>query len=120
VSVAWPQVSPAGEFRAAYRVVSADGHPIEGSITFTVGTPVGPDTTGPVAVAAEPSESTGAPDSSVSPEAAAPDVPVESPSPTSESPTDDGGNNLLAWVIGLGVAVLIGAGAGTWVMRHTR
>ncbi len=36
VSVTWPESSPAGEFRAAYRVVSADGHPINGTITFTV------------------------------------------------------------------------------------
>ena len=41
VSVAWPSVSPAGEFRAAYRVVSADGHPIDGTITFTVEQAVG-------------------------------------------------------------------------------
>ena len=41
VSVAWPSASPAGEFRAAYRVVSADGHPIDGTITFTVEQAVG-------------------------------------------------------------------------------
>jgi uncharacterized protein YneF (UPF0154 family) len=32
---------------------------------------------------------------------------------------DDADAGLLAWVLGIGLAVLIGAVAGTWVMRRT-
>jgi methionine-rich copper-binding protein CopC len=38
-SVAWPDEARSGQYRAAYRVVSADGHPIAGSITFTIAGP---------------------------------------------------------------------------------
>jgi copper resistance protein C len=104
VSVAWPEASPAGEFRAAYRVVSADGHPIDGTITFTVEQAVGAVDATPAAVSA-------------SPEAAS-----ASPSAVSASPAPAQGDadaGLLAWVLGVGVVVLAGAVAGTWVMRRT-
>lgn len=32
----WPRDLPAGGYRVAYRVVADDGHPIEGSLSFTV------------------------------------------------------------------------------------
>ena len=35
VSAAWPQSAPAGTYTVSYRVVSADGHPVDGSISFT-------------------------------------------------------------------------------------
>ena len=55
VSVTWPESSPAGQYRAAYRVVSADGHPIDGTITFTVEQAVGAVDASPAAVSASPS-----------------------------------------------------------------
>lgn len=36
VTSLWPQDAGGGDFRVSYRVVSADGHPIDGTITFTV------------------------------------------------------------------------------------
>lgn len=36
VTSPWPQNAGGGDFRVSYRVVSADGHPIDGTITFTV------------------------------------------------------------------------------------
>lgn len=105
VSVTWPESSPAGDFRAAYRVVSADGHPIDGTIAFTVERAVGATVDSPVAVSASPSA-----------------VPA-TPAPVSASPApaqDEADAGLLAWVLGIGLAVLIGAVAGTWVMRRTR
>jgi copper resistance protein C len=103
--VAWPQASPAGEFRAAYRVVSADGHPIDGTITFTVEQALGPAAASPGAASAGPA--------SVSASASA-------VSPTPEPAAGDADAGLLAWVLGVGVAVLAGAVAGTWFMRRTR
>ncbi|MDD2857445.1 MAG: copper resistance protein CopC [Candidatus Nanopelagicales bacterium] len=37
---------PDGTYRAAYRVISADGHPVEGSFTFIVGSPSKPEVQG--------------------------------------------------------------------------
>jgi len=108
VSVAWPQSSPAGEFRAAYRVVSADGHPIAGTITFTVERAVGAVEASPVAASASPT-------TTASPTASATSVPA---GPTPEQGDADAG--FLAWVLGIGLAVLLGAMAGMWVMRRTR
>jgi hypothetical protein len=54
VSVDWPASSPAGEFRAAYRVVSADGHPIDGAVTFTVDEAVGQSSPAPAQPSAPP------------------------------------------------------------------
>ena len=107
VTVAWPAQSPAGEFRAAYRVVSADGHPIEGAITFTVQQAAGggddPVAASPTAVA------------SASPTAAG----DASPQPLS-APDREAGAGLLAWIIGLGIVILLGVGAGAWFMRRAR
>jgi LPXTG-motif cell wall-anchored protein len=44
VTIPWPGTIGAGDYTVAYRVVSADGHPITGTFTFTyTGTPTNPD-----------------------------------------------------------------------------
>ena len=114
VSVPWPDASPAGDFRAAYRVVSADGHPINGTITFTVQSSEGgtaASTPSGSVTPEDPSASASAPSASVS-------TPSASPAPAESEDAADAG--VLFWVIGIGLAVLIGAGAGAWVMRRTR
>lgn len=105
VAVAWPQRSPAGELRAAYRVVSADGHPIDGSVTFVVASPAGPTP------AAAPVSGSAAPPASPSPVRSAPTP------PGAESQPEAG---VLAWVLGLGVVGLVAALAATWVTRRQR
>jgi hypothetical protein len=109
VSVAWPETSAAGEFRAAYRVVSEDGHPIDGTISFTVQQAVGD-------VAATPGAASASPTTSPTPTVSATPSSPASPAPK-EGDADAG---FLAWVLGIGVAVLLGALAGMWVMRRTR
>jgi hypothetical protein len=110
VSVAWPETSAAGEFRAAYRVVSEDGHPIDGTISFTVQRAVGD-------VAATPGAASASPTTSPTPTVSA----TPSSSPASPAPQEgDADAGFLAWVLGIGVAVLLGALAGMWVMRRTR
>ena len=37
ITVAWPESSPAGTYEAAWRVVSDDGHPVNGKWTFSYG-----------------------------------------------------------------------------------
>ena len=118
VSVGWPESSAAGEFRAAYRVVSADGHPIDGTITFTVEeavevvqvTPSG--ATSPAQASAGPSATSTGP----APTSASPSATSASPSPAA----DDADAGLLMWVLAIGLGVLAAAGVVAWVMRRSR
>lgn len=36
LSAAWPAAAAAGEYRVSYRAVAEDGHPLEGTVTFSV------------------------------------------------------------------------------------
>ena len=45
VAVRLPAAGPRGDYTLSYRVVSADGHPVSGSSTFTVTTGPAPTTT---------------------------------------------------------------------------
>jgi copper resistance protein C len=94
VELPWPADLLAGDYQVAYRVVSADGHPVTGAISFSyTGSPVA--SSSPVA---EPSASQGSA------------VPISEPSssavPISETtePESTGGN---PW-LGLGIGVAIG------------
>ncbi|MEZ5184813.1 MAG: copper resistance protein CopC [Candidatus Nanopelagicales bacterium] len=52
LSATWPSSAAAGEYRVAYRAVASDGHPLEGSFTFTIEGVR--DTTAPPAESASP------------------------------------------------------------------
>jgi copper resistance protein C len=93
VSIAVLPLGPAGRYEIGYRVVSADGHPVTGSVAFTLSTP------GPGAGAA-----TAPPEPSAAP-AAAPSAPA----PPSSAATDDaGGAPVWPWIVG--AVVLVGGG----------
>lgn len=101
VTVALGPRGQAGTYSVGYRVVSADGHPVSGSYTFTVRAPVV---------------------SSPRPTAAPPE-PSASPSPASASPLSAGGGD----PAGAGPAVVTAAGvlaaaavAGCLVFRRRR
>lgn len=83
---------PAGKYTVGYRVISADGHPVTGSLTFTV-----------TGLAAAPSATDEA--AAVTP----------SPSATAES-TEGGGTRWL--MVGVGLAA--GAGAGLLISMRRR
>ncbi|WP_280468086.1 copper resistance CopC family protein [Nocardia cyriacigeorgica] len=55
VSVAVGELGPAGTYRVGFRVTSADGHPVEGKLTFTLTTP-GNGTPGPALGSADAGE----------------------------------------------------------------
>jgi methionine-rich copper-binding protein CopC len=120
VRVAWPDQSPAGEFRAAYRVVSADGHPIDGAVTFMVEQAMG----GTAAVEASPSASpSDAPTASGDVAGTAAPSPLEvsaSPQPVAADSEATPGTGLLLWALGLGAVALAGAGLGARYLRRTR
>jgi methionine-rich copper-binding protein CopC len=92
VSIAVQPLGPAGRYEIGYRVVSADGHPISGSVGFTL------TTAGQGApAAAAPSASPAAP----SAEAA--------PAPPAAAPADSGGGTpVWPWIVG--AVVLVGGG----------
>lgn len=111
VSVAWPQSTPAGKYRANYRVVSADGHPISGSISFTIaGESLDPSAASPAAGA------TRDPGTGASAPAASPTVSYLSPTSQKE-PARAG---VLIWVLGVGVVGLGLAGGALWFTRRSR
>jgi len=112
VSVTWPESSPAGEFRAAFRVVSADGHPISGTITFTVEQAVGADpATGSATQSAAPSAT---PSPAPSPSG------TVAPGTISEKAAVGSDSGMTVWVVGIGVAALVAMGVAVWTRRRSR
>ncbi|WP_031167669.1 copper resistance CopC family protein [Streptosporangium roseum] len=104
---------PPGDYVIAYRVVSSDGHPIEGEIPFTL---VGPETP-----SAAPSESVSeAPASPAPSESAAPATAVISPAPAAQAgqePESSGGVPGWMWLIVGGVT---GVGIGLFFSMRNK
>ena len=95
VSIGVRPLGPAGRYEIGYRVVSEDGHPVSGSVAFTLTTP------GPGASAvATPSPPGGAP-AAASPTPAAAE---SAPNP----PDEGGGMPVWPWIVG--AVVLVGGG----------
>ena len=59
VTVGWPSSQPAGTYRASWRVTSSDGHPINGTWTFTYGLSAAQSISEPVSVESTNSEGSG-------------------------------------------------------------
>lgn len=93
VSIGVSPLGAAGGYEIGYRVISEDGHPVTGSIAFTL------TTDGPAAAApSTPAPERPAPEpSAAAPVAAAPVAPV-----------DEGGTPVWPWVVG--AVVLVGGG----------
>jgi copper resistance protein C len=98
-----------GTYTVAYRVVSADGHPVQGSYSFTVAAG-GASPTPPVA----PSEAQQAPDLATAP-AAANDAGSASPA---AAPDTNGNSGAVLAVVGIGLVVL--AVGGGFLLRRRR
>ena len=101
VSIGVSPLGPAGQYQIGYRVVSDDGHPVTGSLAFTLSTP-GPAAAAPTAapVSAPVGQPTAAPTAPAPATASATAV-----TPTSQ----DTGMPVWPWIVG-GV-LLVGAGA---------
>ena len=120
---------PPGQYRIAYRVVSADSHPISGTSRFTVAGPTATPTPEATVGPATPSPDTASPSATSSSSAATPTT-APTPSPTLSPSTsgdqagagDSGGVPLWAVVLGvLAVALIGGIAYVTRVRnRHTR
>ena len=106
----WPTQAPPGEYSIAYRVVSADGHPVTGTISFSY-----------AATAVEPSPSDTAPqptpsDSTPSAESSTPAASPATESSTSSSTDSSSGTTLVV----LGVVLLLGVIATSAIIARAR
>ena len=99
-TITWPAGAAAGDWSVSYRVVSQDGHPIEGGITFSYAAPE--PTASPTTAAPTPEPTTASP-TTASPTSAAP-TPTASPT---VSPAADTGTGTSVWVIIALVAIAI-------------
>ena len=108
----WPTGAGAGEWTVSYRVVSQDGHPIEGGITFSYEAPA-PTTSTPAPTSAAPT--TAAPTSaSPAPTSAAP-----SPSASPAADSTGGTSGLLIAGLAVGAIIIVGVVLALVARRRT-
>ncbi|WP_219415872.1 copper resistance CopC family protein [Pseudonocardia nigra] len=98
VSIGVQPLGPAGEYQVGYRVVSEDGHPVTGSVTFTLTEP-GPAAGAPAGTATGPSAPADAGPTSAPPAEEATDARADGA---------DGGAPVWPWIVG--AAVLVAGG----------
>ncbi|MGW4294662.1 copper resistance CopC family protein [Micromonospora chersina] len=98
----------AGLYIVAYRIGSADGHPVSGEVRFTLttGTAAAPPSTTAAPTTAAPGTPTASPTTSAA-----------SPAPAADEADDDGGTGWL-WAIGAAV-VLVALGGGLLLRRRS-
>ena len=103
----WPPQAPPGEYSVAYRVVSADGHPVTGTILFSyAATTPKPSTS---ATAPEPTPPDSTPSKESSSTASSPAASNPSASPANESPTSSStDSSSIAPLVVLGAVLLLG------------
>ncbi|GIJ08128.1 copper resistance protein CopC [Micromonospora andamanensis] len=101
---------PNGVYTVAYRVVSADGHPVQGSYTFTVADPTATAEPSPSPTASEPAPTTPASPS------AEPSASAASASPAASGSSDSPGTAAL--LAGGGVLLALVAGAAVLLLRR--
>ena len=91
---------PAGKHAVTYRVVSTDGHPVSGTVTFTTTQAAASASTGP------------SPSPSASATAADGGSVVASPAPSAAPASGDSGSGSVPWLVVGAVAVLVVLGLG--------
>ena len=115
----WPTQAPPGEYSIAYRVVSADGHPVTGTISFSYAATAPEPNPSDTAPEPTPSDSTPSTQSSTPPPSPAVSAPSESPaneSSTSSSTDSSSGTPLVV----LGVVLLLGVIATSAIIVRAR
>lgn len=116
VSTAVQPLPAAGTYTIAYRVVSDDGHPVQGELSFVLATASSATaTSGPVSSPAPPATSTAAPAGnaggpSPSPAVGSAGPPTVTSGSDSAAATSAGGGSLWPWLI-VGLVVVLGVGA---------
>ena len=121
----WPPQAPPGEYSIAYRVVSADGHPVTGTVSFSyAATALEPSALEPSALepsALEPSSSDSAPSAQSSTPASSPTASAPFASPASESSTSSStdSSSVTPFVVS-GVVLLLGVIAASAIIVRAR
>ncbi|MDF2976855.1 MAG: pcoC [Actinomycetospora sp.] len=110
VSVPVGPLPAAGAYEIGYRIVSSDGHPVSGSIAFTLTNP------SPAGTAAPGTPAAAAPAAPADPAHAGHADPTAPPSPAA-SASDDPGGGVPAWVFVV-IALVVVAGAVALVLRR--
>lgn len=106
----WPPQAPPGEYSIAYRVVSADGHPLTGTISFSYAT-----------TAPEPTSSDSTPSAELSTPASSPTASAPSASPANESSTSSSTDSSSGTPsVVLGVVLLLGVIAASAIIVRAR
>ena len=106
----WPPQAPPGEYSIAYRVVSADGHPLTGTISFSYAT-----------TAPEPTSSDSTPSAESSTPASSPTASAPSASPANESSTSSSTDSSSGTpLVVLGVVLLLGVIAASAIIVRAR
>ena len=111
----WPPQAPPGEYSIAYRVVSADGHPVTGTVSFSYAA------TAPEPSALEPSSSDSTPSAQSSTPASSPTASAPFASPASESSTSSStdSSSVTPFVV-TGVVLLLGVIAASAIIVRAR
>lgn len=109
LTVSWPESAPGGQYRVAFRVVSADGHPITGSIQFRYRQARSTSRESSTAAASPPAVEK---DSANRSHSADPLGPTEPNGPISPP--------ILAAALAVGVVSLFGMGFGLWHTTRRR
>lgn len=111
----WPPQAPPGEYSIAYRVVSADGHPVTGTVSFSYAA------TAPEPSAPEPSSSDSAPSAQSSTPASSPTASAPFASPANESLTSSStdSSSVTPFVV-IGVVLLLGVIAASAIIVRAR
>ena len=115
----WPTQAPPGDYSIAYRVVSADGHPVTGTISFSYAATAAEPSPSDTAPQPTPSDSTPSAESSTpaaSPATSAPSPSSATESSTSSSTDSSSGTTLVV----LGVVLLLGVIATSAIIARAR
>ena len=121
----WPTQAPPGEYSIAYRVVSADGHPVTGTVSFSyAATAPEPSALEPSTLEPSSSDSTPSTESSTpaaSPAAPSPTASTPSPSSPTESSTSSSTDSASGTpLVVLGVVLLLGVIAASAIIVRAR
>jgi methionine-rich copper-binding protein CopC len=116
----WPAQAPPGEYSIAYRVVSADGHPVTGTISFSYAA-AAPEPSTPEPTPSDSTPSTESSTPTASPAASSPSASAPSPSSATESSTSSSTDSSTGMtLVVLGVVLLLGVIATSAIIARAR
>ncbi|MBO1751045.1 copper resistance protein CopC [Actinotalea sp. BY-33] len=116
VTVPLTEGMPAGEYTITWRVVSSDGHPIEGVIPFSVEQGAAEPAEEEPAEGTEPPAATAEP----TPEGTPTEEPAPSTEETATTEDEEESGAVWPWVLGIGAVVVVGGVVAWLVVRRRR